>query len=315
MVKYICEICKKEFKQKGHYNDHITKRKKPCVPKAIIITQESSILPQNPLILPQNPQNIYEKSKYMCNFCEKPFSRSDHLKRHLTKSCKIRKEETLEKEDIFKKLIEKMDNLEKQNKLLTDEIKILKENKNIKIINKNNGIITNNTINIIQHGKEDLSKIDNTVFLNAILKYTGAQIPSKIIEGIHFNDKYPEFKNIYISDINREKVMIHNGNEWILSPSQNITSNLLDKTLFYSENKYEEIETTINNIGKKRITRQLKVMKLMKDFDELDEVLNTDTDEEGRLLDSSEIERRKYLRKKSQEYIKLLLYNSRNNIH
>jgi len=178
-----------------------------------------------------------------------------NFKRHLS-SCITRKEENQDKEEIFRTLLEKMEELEKQNKSLSEEIKTLKFKKNNKTIN-NNGIINNaniinnnNTINIIQHGKEDLTKIENNVFLNALLKYTGlpavansinticAEIPSKIIEGIHFNNKYPEFKNIYISDINREKIMLHNGKEWILSLSDNITSNLLDKSINYSENKY-----------------------------------------------------------------------------
>ena len=114
---------------------------------------------------------------------------------------KIRKKETQEKEAIFSNLLQRVELLE----------------------------------------KEDFSKIDDKVFLDAFLKNTGAKIPEKIIEGIHFNEKYPEYKNIYISDINREKVMIHNGKDWFLTPSNNITSNLLDKTIHFSENKYETI--------------------------------------------------------------------------
>jgi len=39
----------------------------------------------------------------------------------------------------------------------------------------------------------------------------GYKIPAKMVENIHINDKYPEYKNIYISDINRGKAMVHDG--------------------------------------------------------------------------------------------------------
>ena len=161
--------------------------------------------------------------------------------------------ELLEQNNIKKNSIQNNQNIKNQN------IK----NQNIK--NQNNGIINNI---IIQYGKEDLSKIDDKVFLDAFLKNSGAKIPEKIIEGIHFNNKYPEFKNIYISDINREKVMIYNGIDWILTPSNNITSNLLEKSIDFSENQYDKLDKKILNQQKKnKIECGLKIMELMKDID------------------------------------------------
>jgi hypothetical protein len=273
---------------------HISNKKKPC--------QKD-----------KNINNEYVVKNYKCNFCSKTFSRVDNLKRHLIERCKVRKEETQEKEAIFSNLLQRVELLEKENLQLNNKIVLLenkKETKNIQynknIKNLNNGII-NNTF-IIQHGKEDFSKIDDKVFLDAFLKNTGAKIPEKIIEGIHFNEKYPEYKNIYISDINREKVMIHNGKDWLLTPSNNITSNLLDKTIHFSENKYETIsekKDIINERNKKKIESGLKIMELIKDFD------SDEQDEIGNPLSKKEIDRRMYLREKAEEYIKLLLYNKK----
>jgi len=223
---------------------------------------------------------------------------------------KIRKKETQEKEAIFSNLLQRVELLEKENLQLNNKIVILenkKGSKNIQYIkNLNNGII-NNTF-IIQHEKEDFSKIDDKVFLDAFLKNTGAKIPEKIIEGIHFNEQYPEYKNIYISDINREKIMIHNGKDWFLTPSNNITSNLLDKTIHFSENKYETISEKkdyLDERNKKKIESGLKIMELIKDFD------SDEQDDFGNLLSKKEIDRRIYLRVKAEEYIKLLLYNKK----
>ena len=329
MVNYICQLCKKNFNKKSNYIDHIENKKKPCIDiKANIPLITSNIPPSTSNITQINSNKIVNKElnkisniinnkilvqNYRCNFCDKTFSRIDNFKRHLIERCKVRKEETQEKEAIFKELLQRVELLEKENQQLNNKIVLLEKekkvhkniqnNKNVK--NLNNGII-NNTI-IIQHGKEDLNKIEDQVFYNAFLKYTGTKIPEKIIEGIHFNEKYPEFKNIYISDINREKIMIHNGTDWLLTPSNNITSNLLDKSIHFSENKYGEItdKETLNIRKKSKIENGLKIMELIKDFD------SDEQDDDGKLLSKKEIERRIYLREQAEEYIKLLLYNKK----
>ena len=44
MSKYICDKCNKEFKQKGSYTTHITK-KTPCVTNIKFIIEEEEPLP------------------------------------------------------------------------------------------------------------------------------------------------------------------------------------------------------------------------------------------------------------------------------
>jgi len=346
MIKYLCKTCNKEFKQKIHFINHTEKKKYPCNTNIVINTSNSLKIPQNPSNFPQNPSNFPQNpslitqkpNKYECNFCKYLTNRKDNFKRHMS-ICKIRKEENYEKEEIFKDLIQKYEEMKyimteknTQINILTKEIELLKQNSDKKFIkttngtiNNNNGSINNgtvnngtvnNTINIIQHGKEDLSKIGNDVFINAFLKHTRIKIPEKIIEGIHFNDKYPEFKNIYISDINREKMMLHNGDKWVLTQSDDITSNLLDKSINFSENRYELIEDNIEKKvdvkTKNKIKKGLQIIDMIKDFDELDEL--DEEDEEGNQLDKKNINRRKGLRVKAIQNIKLLLYNNRNNI-
>ena len=104
--------------------------------------------------------------------------------------------------------------------------------------------------------------------------------------------------------------MIHNGKNWILTPGDNLTSNLLDKSIYFSENKYECIthKDIITERNKKKIINGLKIMELMKEFD------SDDQDEFGIPITKDDKDRRNYLRNKAEEYIKLLLYNNRNEI-
>ena len=141
-----------------------------------------------------------------CYYCNKNYSSKYALTRHLKDNCKIKKDSDNEKENIFKLLLEKdkqhkeeVEELKKQNKLLLDRIDKLinlkehqnpnsnsnsksKSNKitNNSIINNNNSIINNNnsiTNNNLQNnyimvnfGKEDLSIIDERLFIDRIIK-------------------------------------------------------------------------------------------------------------------------------------------------
>jgi glutamate synthase domain-containing protein 2 len=223
------------------------------------------------------------KKNYSCNFCNELFCRSDVLKKHLDR-CKIRKEETQDKEIIYQELLKKMESYEKEkenqynlikelnNKIekLENEKKINHTQNNRNIKNQNNGTI--NTVNIIGFGKEDLSKINNKSFFEALAQM-GYKIPAKMLEKIHINEKYPEYKNIYISDINRGKAMIYDGKNWQLDKYDNISDKLLDKVLNFIEERYDEIKDDKSISVKKKINMEnkLKILQIMKDYEEEEE--------------------------------------------
>jgi hypothetical protein len=141
-----------------------------------------------------------ENNVFSCSFCNKFYSSKSTLTRHLKDNCKIKKNNDNEKESIFKLLLEKdkenkekINQLEKQNKLLMQKIdKLLivkdKKNKSSNIINNNisnsNNTISNsnntqNNIILVNHGNEDLSIIDKKIFLDRVVKknISGVKIP------------------------------------------------------------------------------------------------------------------------------------------
>ena len=345
---HICELCNKIFTKKSTYNYHINEKKRPCELKAENLPKNSSNLLQKAEILTKNihqitpklhqntpnihqtstkihqdPPNIHQKidellcastlvikkrkKNYNCNFCNELFCRSDVLKKHLAR-CKIRKEETRDKEIIYQELLSKMESYEKEKdnqynliKELNNKIEKLEKekihtqnNKNIK--NQNNGI--SNTINIIGFGKEDLSKIDNASFFEALMQL-GYNIPTKMLEKIHINEKYPEYKNIYISDINRGNAMIYDGKKWNLDKYDNISDKLLDKVLHFIEERYDEIkdDASISEKKKTNMENRLKILEIMKDYEE-----------------EKERKRHEYLRNQCKDKIKIDLYNNRESI-
>jgi hypothetical protein len=293
---YNCNICGKQFKQKCHYTNHLN-RINPC----INLTKKIHENPLNLHVFPQNQHVLPTKGDNKCNYCYKKYSRSDVLKNHLL-ICKVRKQEIQEKEDILNKLLEQnsrlvstIEELNKRIEKLEKEKNPTQNNNNIK--NQNNGTI-NNTINIIGFGKEDLSKIDNKSFFEAQTQM-GYRIPAKMLEKIHINQAYPEYKNIYISDINRGNAMIYDGKKWKLDKYDNISDKLLDKVLNFMEDRYEKIkdEEKISRNKKTAMEKRIKILEIMKIFE-----------------DEKDKERHEYLRSQCKEKMKIDLYNNREDI-
>lgn len=155
---------------------------------------------------------------YECTYCFKMFSRKDNMMRHY-KTCKNKSSTDL-------KLREENRLLQKQIIKITDKMNDLKKqllhymNKNCKVhpktlvkINKqlnncNNNIITNN-YNIIQLGKEELSQIfSNKEKLDVLNK--GFESLDFLVSYTHFNDKYPQFKNILITNTQNDLAYKYN---------------------------------------------------------------------------------------------------------
>ena len=88
-MKYVCNLCNKDFKQKSNYNVHIN-RKRPCVN---IITDNDLLennLSPNTANLPPNTANLLSNN-LCCIFCNKNFTRKDVLNRHINYRCKQNK--------------------------------------------------------------------------------------------------------------------------------------------------------------------------------------------------------------------------------
>jgi hypothetical protein len=171
-------------------------------------------------------------------------------------------------------LIEQNCEMQKQNKelqkmildLIKKETKNKTNNKNNWIVNKNKSNISNisntlntlNTSNInnsninngtvnnnitIQFGKEDLSEIDNKYFINLIKSNsTGAKIITDLVKMIHFNEDYPQFQNVYMSDLNRGRVVMYDGVKWsTITNGDKIIPDLIEKAVSYSHTKDNQL--------------------------------------------------------------------------
>jgi hypothetical protein len=268
MVNYTCNICLKTFKQKGHFVDHVKKRKKPCQPKTNIISQNPHNTTQPPQETTQNLTNTeiensttQLKKNNECEYCNTKFSRSDALKRHMDKFCKVKKD--MEQKQIdnqailqqFEELKKEIEELKKKPQSINNNVVINNSNNNnSKTLNLDNKSINidNKSVNIVAHGKEDLSTIDLETKLNFLNTLDFPSIIPNMAKHIFINDDKPEFKNFRVTDMSRNKSEYHDGNQWmagradqgVLKIFENINDVLIEP--FTDEN----LEKTIKFIQK-----------------------------------------------------------------
>jgi len=254
MVNYKCINCGKEFKKKDDFIKHTERKKKPCYLISSVKQQNNEKLSQ---IITKNDKfsendkkstSLNTKNENKCSYCLKIFSNIYNLNRHMDKYCKVKKLDEEKKEEIFNKLIEKeekidmifnnYEKLQENNCKLQDQIKELEkklkeqsknyDNKIKQIITKNinnnvnNGVINNFIIpadKLVSFGKEDLSKITYGSIIKTVGNWdiTGYRIFTELLKLIHFNEKFPEYQNVYMTDKNREKYMVWNGSDWVLN--------------------------------------------------------------------------------------------------
>jgi hypothetical protein len=310
-------VCNKNFgNRKSSYINHIEKRITPCKPN---ININSAEIQRNAPNLP----NIGDKT---CKYCNKEFTRIDSLNRHILNRCKVKKEQENSKEEIFKKLLEQYEELKKEhtefkNKITILENQVTTNNSSKKIYNtKNTQNNMQNNINVnislVAHGEEDLKKISWNVFKDAINK-SGVQIFEKLTEGIHFNDKYPEYKNIYISDYNRDKCMKFDGKKWILESFDPIYNDLIDKLLEFgyineekSKEMYENKQLKENSFN--LIKERMRWLRLLDNYaDDLEYSENEETIDMKQFRKKHDKENAE---KKVKEKVKKILYNNKEKI-
>jgi len=334
MVVHTCNICKREFGKKSAYNDHIN-RKNPCKEKVEEIGENDQksddedeleeILKNPAKTLKENEIIEVDPAKLKCMHCNKTFTRSDNLKVHVDSRCKIKKEKVKNDNILLQKILEleeKNKQFEEENKLIKQKINILettKTNKKSKtaaqIINNNNinNInITNNIVNnVANFGSIDHKKIDDKVFFNSLIKHSGLKALIKFIEYVHKNDKFPEYKNVKITDLGRNLGQIVDNKQWLVEDANEITDKVIDETYNYYEVKFEELDDEINEktYGEKlKIKRNKRFIFTMRGSQMF--VMNDDgdyVDDDGVKVSENDFKNGKKFEDKFKKQVKMLL--------
>jgi hypothetical protein len=233
-----------------------------------------------------------------CYYCHKKFARKYCLERHMKSFCKVVRGENIKLQNIYDELqYLKNKNEGLESKINVLESQLMENHKGGDVINNNNTIINNNTTNntinitIIGYGKEDMKRINPELRDVIMTLKKGWQSPIYLINKTHFNQKFPEYHNIYIPDIKNKFAMIHNGQNYLLKNTSDVINDLYDRHIDYIKEKFGEYGDKIPKSKKNALARLIKLVPL---------------DENEQDKEKKEMKERLF------ENIKLLLFNKRN---
>ena len=273
---YTCYICNKNYKHRQSLYNHNKKFHTQNNPN--IITHNH---PNNQNIIPHNhytsTKNEEDTDKYSCKFCNKSFTHYQNRWRH-EKKCKsslLIKNELLEKQnqelkEMFEKeiLSLKQQLLDSMNKNCKKHPKTLQKinrqlnNQYNNNQNNTNCIVNNNTINIIPLGQEKLIDILSSKEQKMILSKKQQSL-NYLIEYIHFNDKYPQFQNIIITNLKDNIAYKYDDsmNKFIATTKDELLEILMENRIIDIEDFYNFNSDKLNDHTKNIVNKFIDKIK------------------------------------------------------
>ena len=260
-MEFKCHKCNNIYKSYQSRWNHINKKH----------------LHQNPTTPPKPAKNphIKKNHQYMCEFCNKYFTRKDSLNRHQLNRCKMKNDDDILKDEKVKELVHK--EIE-QFKVDFFKSMNINQNNNINNIinNTNTGTIINNNIKlVIPLGKENFNDVLSDAQKISIVKANDKAI-FKFTELIYTDPQFEKFRNISISNINGEY-----GNAYDEKIARYVLTKKMEILNKYGWNRLCDIEEFIDYLENKNIDvgniDKLTVLidRYAKD-DEFKQILNND---------------------------------------
>jgi hypothetical protein len=191
-------------------------------------------------------------NRHQCKYCLTCFARKDNLTRHIKNNCKVKKQGTEEKEQIYQQLLEQLKNTSNNNCNNTTNNT---QNNNT----QNNNIQINNEIKLVGFGKEDLYNIEDKVVKQLLNR--GLNAVRETIRYTHFNDKNEKHHNVYVSNMKDIYAMIYDGNskKWKLTPKKEIVDTLFDYKQVFLGNRYNELYDELPESTRKKFDRFIEL--------------------------------------------------------
>jgi hypothetical protein len=246
---FSCKICNKFYSSKSSLCNHNKK-----FHNVTVVISSHNVIPHSPNGSHKiNTINNEVNNKNICIYCKKKFQNRSNRWRH-EKTCK-------NKEQIITIDKNQFDNL--QNKIKELENKI----GNGSITNNNNGTINNNsgTINnvYVKFPRVSYEKILSKNEILKILNHKWLSIEESI-KTIHFNDKFPEYNNIYVTNLRDNIGYTFNGKQFVATDKNEMVNDLIDSHIF-------EISVAIDKYKPKLNERVLDALKkFIKRIEDLD---------------------------------------------
>ena len=253
MVIYNCPRCNFKSSDKTKYMNHL-KRKNICEPILSKTNLQKEYIKYNIIDkIQMNPKESTSESKngflnpneskriHFCKFCEKNYSTSSNLSKHL-KKCKDKMktdEANFHMQELVNVLNEQKERLNKYDLELEEKNKQI--NELIKKAGINNSTITQNiqnNIKLLAYDKTDISDLTEKDFIRCF-NHNNMCVPH-LVKRIHFNPKKPENHNVFISNLKSGHIMLYDGKQWNTFNRDEIVDDIFDDKHDILEQRIEE---------------------------------------------------------------------------
>jgi hypothetical protein len=244
---YKCDICIKNYKT----YQTLWKHNKNFHPQNSAKTPPNSAsAPPNSAKTPPNSARYSESIaddtdvSLKCVYCLRQFMRSDYLYKHINMNrCKKKQEHDNENKQLksdleaLKEHIKEL--LNTHNKIHPKTLQKMINNTNSNN-NTNNGTINN--VNIISLGNENIPALFNTTEKLEVLNKKNNAL-YHLIEKVHFNDNYPQFKNIFITNNRHNEAHLYdiNSNKFKVVDKEEAINDIIEYRVCDIEEFYEEL--------------------------------------------------------------------------
>jgi hypothetical protein len=295
MSNFICDICSTKFNRRSHLDYHIKHNAcKYGVFRCCFCmkgyTTNASMLRHSNTSCKVHKKETKKKEEILEVLVRDKEKTDEHLKLLLDANTKLAEEFKKDREKIRQELYFFKEENKKEIILLRGENQALKKqviklekktniNNRQTINNTNNGLINNNNVILVAYGKEDMGKIDQKEILKAL--HDGFFSSVSLTKSVHFNPKYPEYHNVFISNIKNRYAMMYIDGKWTLTLKGNLINQLYEDKKSFIEENFEEFVKSLPESRKRALHKWLEA-----------------DDEDQKVKDI-------------KEQLKLLLYNSR----
>lgn len=289
MTLYVCDFCSFSTKIKKHYFRHLNTIKHKI--QQDLYNQKKEKTEKSLMRVTINGhQNDHKMTinghirPFFCSHCKSHFTTKAHLARHQKSYCKVlkfsKKNGNFENSDFEKSsqilmgdtsdcmkthlfVINSENEAQSINSYQnnSNNVKInnnYSDNSNNTELNNSGNIETNITIN--NYGQENLEMLSKK-FLTSMVQYPYSAIP-KMIKKIHFNDNYPENKNIRMLNKKDGKIQTLKDGSWKYVDKNETIDELIGDKNYQMDKFYCENKNLFDNIHQKRYeTFQSKISR------------------------------------------------------
>ena len=116
--------------------------------------------------------------------------------------------------------------------------------------NNTNNTNNNNKVQINNYGNENLDMLTDS-YMKKMVQYPYTAIP-QMIKKIHFNDKYPENKNIRMLNKRSNKIQILNIDRWEYVSKKEAIRELIDEKNYHLDKYYEDNKHQFSDVNQNR---------------------------------------------------------------